>query len=69
MAAKKITFDMEARESIRRGGKNGPIVKLDTVAKRELLLRITSPDKDERMPAEGEQLKRAVEFLRRTIGT
>jgi mono/diheme cytochrome c family protein len=53
----KAGLRLDTGESIRRGGKNGPVVQLDDVHKSELLARINSTDKEERMPAEGEPLK------------
>jgi hypothetical protein len=53
----KAGLRLDTGEAVRRGGKNGPIVHLDDVPKSELLVRITSTDKEERMPAEGEPLK------------
>src|SRR4051812_246850 len=53
----KAGLRLDTGEAVRRGGKNGPIVHLDDVPKSELLVRINSSDKEERMPAEGEPLK------------
>ncbi|HEV7406398.1 MAG TPA: PSD1 and planctomycete cytochrome C domain-containing protein [Chthoniobacteraceae bacterium] len=53
----KAGLRLDTGESIRRGGRNGAIVQLDDIHQSELLLRITSIDKEERMPAEGAPLK------------
>src|SRR3954452_10042019 len=53
----KAGLRLDTGEAIRHGGKNGAIVKLDDVRQSELLVRINSTEKDERMPAEGEPLK------------
>ena len=53
----KAGLRLDTGGSIRRGGESGPAVKVDSGAESELLRRITSADKDERMPQEGEALK------------
>jgi len=47
---------LDTGEAVRRGGKHGAVVLTSEVAKSPLLLRVTSTNSDERMPAEGEAL-------------
>ena len=47
----KAGLRLDSGELIRRGGENGPVID------GELMTRITSTEKDERMPGEGEPLK------------
>src|SRR3954465_369213 len=53
----KAGLRLDTGEAGRGGGKNERMLHLDDVPKSELLVRITSSDKEERMPAEGEPLK------------
>src|SRR6266542_5811427 len=52
----KSQLRLDTGEAIRRGGKHGPVILTNDVAKSPLLLRVTSTNSDERMPAEGEAL-------------
>ena len=52
----KAELRLDTGEAIRRGGKHGPVILTNEVAKSPLLLRVTSTNRDERMPAEGEAL-------------
>ena len=52
----KDQLRLDTGEAIRRGGKHGPVILTNDVAKSPLLLRVTSTNSDERMPAEGEAL-------------
>ena len=53
----KAGLRLDTGAAIRRGGESGAAVKPDAIAESELLRRIISTDKDERMPQEGELLK------------
>src|SRR5262245_28118526 len=52
----KNQLRLDTGDAIRRGGKNGPVILTNDAAKSPLLLRVTSTNSDERMPAEGEAL-------------
>src|SRR5437867_8869106 len=52
----KEQLRLDTGEAIRRGGKHGLVILTNDVAKSPLLLRVTSTNSDERMPAEGETL-------------
>src|SRR2546426_10472185 len=65
----KAELRLDTGEAIRRGGKHGPAVLTNEVTKSPLLLRVTSTDPDERMPAEGEALTpEQIAQLRNWIG-
>src|SRR5438128_690382 len=65
----KAELRLDTGEAIRRGGKHGPVVLTNEVAKSPLLLRVTSTDPDERMPAEGNALTpEQIARLRNWIG-
>lgn len=53
----KAELRLDTGQSIRRGGKDEPVVLANDVEKSLLLRRVTSTDLDERMPPEGEALK------------
>src|SRR5947208_11672363 len=52
----KDQLRLDTGEAARRGGKHGLVILTNEVAKSPLLLRVTSTNSDERMPAEGEAL-------------
>src|SRR5438034_8481819 len=65
----KAELRLDTGEAIRRGGKHGPVVLTNDVSQSLLLLRVTSTNPDERMPAEGEALTpEQVVQLRNWIG-
>ena len=64
----KAELRLDTGEAIRRGGKHGPIVLTNDVLKSPLLMRVSSTNSDERMPAEGEALTpQQIESLRNWI--
>src|SRR6266550_1679646 len=65
----KAELRLDSGEAIRHGGKHGLVVLTNEVAKSPLLLRVTSTNSDERMPAEGEALTpEQIAQLRNWIG-
>src|SRR5439155_23033760 len=52
----KDQLRLDTGEAARRGGKHGLVILTNEVARSPLLLRVTSTNSDERMPAEGEAL-------------
>ncbi len=64
----KSQLRLDTGEAIRRGGKHGPVILTNDVAKSPLLLRVASTNSEERMPAEGDALTpEQVERLRNWI--
>jgi mono/diheme cytochrome c family protein len=53
---RKGDLDMSTRESLLKGGKDGPAIVVGNSAKSALIDRVTSTDEDERMPAKGDPL-------------
>jgi hypothetical protein len=52
----KAGLRLDTGAAIRKGGKQGPVVLTNDVARSPLILRVASKDPDERMPQEGEPL-------------
>ena len=52
----KNQLRLDTGQAVRRGGKHGPVILTNDVARSPLLWRVTSTNSDERMPAEGEAL-------------
>ena len=52
----KAGLRLDNGDAIRRGGKEGPVILTNEIAKSPLLLRVASTNSEVRMPAEGEPL-------------
>lgn len=63
---KKGSLSFNTRESLLKGGESGPVVVAGKSGKSELIARLTSDDKDLRMPPEGPRLSAKEVALLRT---
>src|SRR5947209_13251115 len=55
---RKGDLDMTTRESVLKGGKDGPAIVIGKGGDSEMIRRVTSSDPDERMPNKGDPLAR-----------